>query len=98
MKVKELKKLISGFGCPLIQNHKGHPKENAHLERSQRTDDEEFYIPRVLKIKSKKELLNEALGYIYYYNNVREHSSLNYQTHINILKKSYQGLTVISDW
>jgi len=45
MKVKELKKLSSGFGCPLIQNHKG------YLERSQRTDDEEFYITRVLKIK-----------------------------------------------
>jgi len=52
MKVKELRKLISGFGCYLIQNHKGHPEENAHLERSHRTDDEEFYIPRVLSIKS----------------------------------------------
>jgi len=87
MKVKELKKLISGFGCKLIQNHKGHPEENAHLERSHRTDDEEFYIPRVLQIKSEKELLDEALGYIYYYNNVREHSSLNYQTPYQHLKK-----------
>jgi len=48
MKVRELRKLISGFGCRLIQNHKGHCEENAHLERSHRTDDEEFYIPRVL--------------------------------------------------
>ena len=87
MKVKELKKLISGSGGRLIQNHKGHPEENAHLERSHRTDDEEFYIPRVLQIKSEKELLDEALGYIYYYNNVREHSSLNYQTPYQHLKK-----------
>jgi len=87
MKVRELKKLISGFGGKLIQNHKGHPEENAHLERSHRTDDEEFYIPRVLKIKSEKDLLNEALGYIYYYNNVREHSSLNYQTPYQYLRK-----------
>ncbi|HAJ31913.1 MAG TPA: hypothetical protein DCK79_00840, partial [Candidatus Atribacteria bacterium] len=43
--------------------------------------------PRVLKIKSKKNLLDEALGYIYYYNNVREHSSLNYQTPYQHLKK-----------
>ena len=87
MKIRELKKLISGFGGKLIQNHKGHPEENAHLERSHRTDDEEFYIPRVLKIKSEKDLLDEALGYIYYYNNVREHSSLNYQTPYQYLRK-----------
>jgi len=65
LKVKELRKLIRGFGCRLIQNHKGHPEENAHLERSHRTDDEEFYIPRVLQIKSKKDLLSKARGYIY---------------------------------
>ncbi len=88
MKIKELKKLIRGFGCKLIQNHKGHPEENDHLERSHRTDDEEFYIPRVLKIRSEKDLLDEALlDYIYYYNNMREHSSLNYQTPYQHLKK-----------
>ena len=70
----------------LIQNHKGHPEENAHLERSHRTDDEEFCIPRVLKIKSKKDLLNKARGYIYYYNNVREHSSLDDQIPYQYLK------------
>jgi len=86
MKVKELRKLLRGFGCRLIQNHKGHPEENAHLERSHRTDDDEFYIPRVLKIKSEKDLLNEALGYLYYYNNIREHSALDYQTPYQYLK------------
>jgi len=48
MIVRELRKLLAGFGCILIQNHKGHPEVYAHLERSHRTDDEEFYIPRVL--------------------------------------------------
>ena len=77
LKIKELRKLISGFGCRLIQNHKGHPEENSQLERSHRTDDDEFYIPRVLEIKSNEDLLKEAFNYIYYYNNIREHSSLN---------------------
>ena len=64
LKVQELRKLIAAFGCKLIQNHKGHPEENAHLERSHRTDDEEFYIPRVTAIKTEQELLQEALGYL----------------------------------
>ena len=33
-KVQELRKLIAGFGRRLIQNHKGHPEENAHLKRT----------------------------------------------------------------
>ena len=87
MKLKELRKLIAGFGCKLIQNHKGHCEENAHLERSHRTDDDEFYIPRVLTIKSDEELLYESHGYIYYYNNIREHSSLDYMTPFAYLKQ-----------
>ena len=86
LKLQELRKLIGAFGCKLIQNHKGHPEENAHLERSHRTDDEKFYIPRVTTIKTEQELLQEALGYLYYYNNVREHSALDYRTpsqHLN---------------
>ena len=91
-KLQELRKLIAGFGCRLIQNHKGHPEENAHLERSHRTDDEEFYIPRVFQIRSEEELLDEALGYIYYYNNVREHSALDYRTPAQILQERAPGL------
>ena len=94
MKVKDLRKLIGGFGCRLIQNHKGHFEENAHLERSHRTDDDEFYIPRVLQINSEADLLNEAMGYIYYYDNVRGHSALNYQTPFAYLKSQ---LTDIDD-
>ncbi len=86
MKIRDLRKLIGGFGCRLIQNHKGHAEENAHLERSHRTDDEEFYIPRVLHMENECDLLNEPMGYIYYYDNVRGHSSLNYETPFTRLK------------
>jgi hypothetical protein len=78
MKIKELRQLISGFGCRLIQNHKG--------SFQRKDDDEEFYIPRALHINSEADLLNKAMGYIYYHNNVREHSSLNYQTPFSYLK------------
>lgn len=87
LKVRELRKLISGFGCKLIQNHKGHCEENAHVERSHRTDDDEFYIPRIRDISNTQEFYKEALNYIYYYNNVREHSSLGYISPYEYLKK-----------
>jgi transposase len=76
LKIVELKKLLAGFGCRLIQNRIKHPEENAHLERSHRTDDDEFYIPRVLAIRDKQAFYKEALNYIYYYNNVRKHSGI----------------------
>ncbi len=80
LKIVELRKLLSGFGCRFIQNHFKHPEENAHLERSHRTDDDEFYIPRILAIQDKQSFYKEALNYIYYYNNVRKHSGINRQT------------------
>ena len=76
LKVVELRKLLSGFGCRFIQNRIKHPEENSHLERSHRTDDDEFYIPRVLAIADRQTFYKEALNYIYYYNNVRKHSGI----------------------
>jgi len=86
LKVQELRKLIAGFGCTLIQNHKGHPEENAHLERSHLTDDQEFYIPRAFQLTSPQRLLEEATGYLYYYNTLRAHSALDYRTPFQALQ------------
>jgi len=74
------------FWLPDDPEPQGHCEENAHLERSHCTEDDEFYIPRVMKIKSGAELLDEAMGYIYYYDNVMEHSALKYQTSFAHLK------------
>lgn len=86
-KLTELKKLLSGFGCKLVQNHLHHPEENAHLERSHRTDDDEFYIPRILKITSRQELFMEAFNFNYYYNAVRKHSGIDRETPVQRLFK-----------
>ncbi len=39
-----------------------------------------------MRFNSEASLLNEATGYIYYYNNLRQHSSLSYQTPFSCLK------------
>ena len=45
-------------------------------------------ILRLYHLVFRKEcLLDEAFGYIYFYDNVREHSSLNYQTSFQMLKQ-----------
>jgi len=75
-KIVELRKLLKGFGCFIIQNRKKHPEENAHLERSHKTDDDEFYIPRIDMITTNDQFYQEAMNYLYYYNCVRKHSSL----------------------
>jgi len=76
LKLVELRKLLSGFNCRLIQNRIKHPEENSQLERSHRTDDDEFYIPRILAIPDRQTFYKEAFNYIYYYNNVRKHSGI----------------------
>ncbi len=36
---------------------KGHPEDNPFVERSHQTDDYEFYIPHLIKIKSEEDFI-----------------------------------------
>jgi hypothetical protein len=87
-KIVELKKLLRGFGGFVIQNRKKHPEENSHLERSHKTDDDEFYIPRIHTITTYGQFYKEAFNYLYYYNCVRKHSSLGRIPPYDYLKKT----------
>ncbi len=91
-KIVELRRLLKGFGCFIIQNRKKHPEENAHLERSHKTDDDEFYIPRIHTITTQGQFYKEAFNYLYYYNCVRKHSSLSRIPPYSHLKKISSGL------
>lgn len=50
---------------------------------------EEFYVPRSLIFHSGTQLLYVIMGLMYYYNNVREHSSLKHQTSTQVLKQRF---------
>jgi len=67
-KLTDLRKLLKPLGATIHQNHKGQSQENGFVERSHRTDDEEFYIPRLATIKNNDQFFLEALNWTWYYN------------------------------
>jgi hypothetical protein len=52
----------------------GHKEYNGRVERSHRTDDEQFYLPCVLSLESVEAFLGAGLGWLYHYNYERVHS------------------------
>ena len=65
---------------------KGHPEDNAFVERSHRTDDEEFYIPYLTSIKDEKDLLKRCIWWEHIYNLERPHQGLDNLTPYEKLK------------
>lgn len=73
-KITDLRKLLKPLGATIHQNHKGQSQENGFVERSHRTDDEEFYVPRLQTIKTNNQFFLEALNWEWYYNTKRDHT------------------------
>jgi putative transposase len=68
------------------------PKQNTYVERSHRTDQEEFYQQGNMR-SGVEQLLPLLKAWEYTYNHVRPHQSLNYATPMEYLTK-YQGLRI----
>lgn len=60
--------------------HKATPNENAVIERSFRTDEEEFYFRIEKRPKHYDELRELYRKYLYYYNHERLHMGINFKT------------------
>ena len=65
---------------------KNHPEDNAFVERSHRTDDEEFYIPYLLTIKNEKDFIKRGIWWQKIYNLERPHQGLDNLTPYEKLK------------
>ena len=55
---------------------RGHPEDNPFVERSHQTDDYEFYIPHLLKIKSEIQFIRLTQWWQKVYNTIRSHMEL----------------------
>ena len=73
-KITDLRKLLKPLGATIHQNHKGQSQENGFVERSHRTDDGEFYIPRLQTIKNNDQFFLESFNWVWYYNTKRGHT------------------------
>jgi hypothetical protein len=68
------------------------------IERSHKTDDEEFFVPRGKFINDKKSFMKEAVNYSYYFNCERPHSGIemNNRTPLEVLQDC--GITAIKSF
>ena len=62
------------LGARLVRFPLGRKGYNGRVERSHRTDDEEFYLPLLLQIRDERELLKRAAQWVSYDNVARRHS------------------------
>ena len=70
-----------------LHTRKGKPEDNGFVERSHRTDDEEFYRLEKRGFKDLKDFMLKASEWIYYYNYDRSHDGLGGKSPAEALQK-----------
>jgi putative transposase len=73
-------KHASSLGLRYHYTHKSSPNENAVIERSFRTDEEEFYFYQMRPVKDYEDLRKQYSDYLHWYNNERPHLGINLKT------------------
>jgi len=77
---KRIKEILSIFGIRRSLSNKGIPYDNAVIEATNKIIKKEFIYQK--KFKNIKQLKLEMSEYVYWYNNIRIHGSLGYQSPI----------------
>lgn len=75
---KALDELLETFDIKRSLSHKGTPYDNAVAEATFKSIKTEFVYPS--RFDSLEQLIREFSGYVWWFNNQRLHSSLNYQS------------------
>ena len=83
---QDVEKVFKPLGVTRSIIRKGHPEDDAFVERSHQTDDQEFYIPYLLMIKNEKDLIKRAQWWQSIYNLERPHQGLENLTPYEKLK------------
>ena len=92
-KKKEWNKLLNVLNAKIYSYEPGHDVRKNLIERSHRTDDEEFFVPRGFYINSKKDFLLEAQTYSNYFNCERSHSGIGMDGLTPLEKLKASGVT-----
>ena len=79
----------------LLRIRKRQWKDSAYVERTHRTDDEEFYVPTLRSIRGLEEHFTQALKYLYTFNCLRPHfgKPMPGKTPSERVQELYPGLT-----
>lgn len=93
-KLEWMNSRLAPLDAEVTRIQKGRKEQNGYVERSHRTDDDEFYIPWGFEIKDTKTLFLTAYSWIRYYNIKRRHtgSNLDDKTPIEYAKEVMPGL------
>ena len=67
------KEVFETWNAEIRRIRKSKWQDNAFVERTHRTDDEEFYVPELLQMHNTDDLLQRALRYQYTFNTRRPH-------------------------
>jgi transposase len=77
---KKFQEVLTGMNIDHHFIHKSTPNENAVIERSFRTDEEEFYFRIKQRPKHYDELRDLLKEFLHYYNHERIHMGINFKT------------------
>ena len=79
-KLNERNSFLQYLNVKINTYHKGHDVRKNLIERSHKSDDEEFFVPRGYYISDKSTFLKEAHWYMHYRNTERVHTGINMDT------------------
>lgn len=89
-KILELQRdIFEPMNVQLLRIRKRKWTDNAYVERTHRTDDEEFYIPKLLQIFTLEDHFKMSWGYVWHFNTLRPHygEHMGEKTPYEVLKK-----------